>query len=236
MIGILDAYHFDLTPGSYQEKYMPMILSYLNKVIPNETFKHYHLAKNDFPTDIHECDGYIITGSPASCYEDIDWIKKLIEFIKELNISKKKTFGICFGHQVIAYALGGEVKKSPKGWGLGVSEFSIIKKAPWMNQGSSKHAKCSLIFFHQDQVTKLPPNATHIGTNNFCEYQIYSVENHIFSVQGHPEFNEDYAKMRTQSLNKQISQTFCQQRIESLSNEKDDLVFGKWIDDFFKSS
>ena len=60
---------------------------------------------------------YMITGSPAGAYEPLPWIAPLMQFIRSARESKM--IGVCFGHQVMAQALGGEVVKSPKGWGLG---------------------------------------------------------------------------------------------------------------------
>ena len=234
MIGILNAYHFDTTPGSYQEQYMPMMLNYLKGIMPDQEFKHYRVATNIFPKDIEECEGYIITGSPASCYEDLGWIKNLIEFIKKLHAQKKKMLGICFGHQIIAHALGGEVKKSEKGWGLGIREFDIVKNSKWMTP-ELESDKCSLIFFHQDQVITLPPNGTQIGTDSFCENQIYSIEEHIFCIQGHPEFTAEYAEMRTTQLIGKITQEFCLERVSSLKDHADSFLFGKWIKRFFQA-
>ena len=234
MIGILDAYHFDTTPGSYQEKYMPMTLDYLKKIMPDQEFKHYRVAINIFPNDIDDCDGYVVTGSPASCYEDLEWVNNLIEFCKKLHARKKKMFGICFGHQVIAHALGGEVVNSDKGWGLGVREFNIINNNKWMNPKLSDD-HCSLIFFHQDQVTKLPLGGVQLATDPFCENQMYSIDDHVFCVQGHPEFTAEYAAMRTSQLVGRISEEFCNERVDSLKNEADDEVFGKWIKKFFES-
>ena len=77
MIGILNAYLFDTTPGNYQEQYLPMMQDYLSGVMPGVKFKDYCVAQNEFPDDPDECDGYVITGSPASCYDHEAWIKSL---------------------------------------------------------------------------------------------------------------------------------------------------------------
>lgn len=234
MIGILDAYHFDTTPGNYQEKYIPMMMDYLKQVMPNETFEHYRVAINQFPKDIYECDGYIITGSPASCYDDLDWVKELIKFVQELHANKKKLLGICFGHQLIAHALGGEVVNSDKGWGIGVRSFDMLKYVSWMRPTLDSN-KCSLLFSHQDQVTKLPRGGVQLGTDSFCEHQIYSIDNHIFCVQGHPEFTTEYAEERYSTRIDRIGQDVYNQGIDSLQKKTDHLVFGQWMKAFFNT-
>ncbi|WBV66493.1 type 1 glutamine amidotransferase [Legionella pneumophila] len=71
----------------------------------------------ELPTDIHAVDAYLISGSRHGVNDDYPWIRKLEEFVRTLHASQKKLIGICFGHQLIAKALGGKVIKSPKGWG-----------------------------------------------------------------------------------------------------------------------
>ena len=80
-------------------------------VDPSIQFQTYEVQLNNYPLDIDECDAYLITGSKASSYDDEQWIHDLKKFIQSLNKNKKKLIGICFGHQIIAEALGGSVKK-----------------------------------------------------------------------------------------------------------------------------
>lgn len=64
------------------------------------TSKIFNIQKKEFPSNINEYDGYIITGSKYSAYDDEDWIRFLFDKIKLLDSSKKKVLGVCFGHQV----------------------------------------------------------------------------------------------------------------------------------------
>jgi len=91
---------------------------------------------------------------------------------------------------------------------------------------------CSLLFYHQDQVTKLPVDATHLAGDEFCEFQMYSIEDHIFSIQGHPEFTRTYAKFRTDNLADKIDKTIYNEANSSLKNKTDELTVGKWIQHF----
>ena len=231
MIGFLNAYHFDTTAGSYQEKYEPIFLKYLQRILPQETIKTYQVAQGDFPNDINECAAWIIGGSPMSAYENESWLKDLETFFLECHKNKKKVLGICFGHQLIAQALGGKVERSDKGWGIGVREFKILKEKKWMN--SPKLEKCSLLFSHQDQVTELPEEATILAQDDFCKIQMYCVDNHVFSIQGHPEFTRAYAKERYDSRKENISPSTYEKAINSLMDLTHEDQVGKWIAQFF---
>lgn len=232
-IGLLNAYHFETTPGSYQEKYEPMILSFLSKILTDHNIKVYKTAQGELPNHPDECDAWIVTGSPAASYGTEKWIKELTLFIKNSHAQKKKMLGICFGHQIIALSLGGEVKKSDKGWGIGIREFEITKEKKWMKP--PLNGKCSLLFSHQDHVTKLPENALQLGTDSFCHNQMYSIEDHIFSMQGHPEFTREYAKARYDTRKDLIGPLEYNKAIESLKKETDDLSVGEWIRNFLNS-
>ena len=152
-----------------------------------DTFSIYN---GDFPKDIVKYDGFLITGSKFGVYEDHFWMKDLFRIIIKIVETNIPLIGICFGHQAIAQALGGLVEKSNKGWGVGIIPMDNYIIKPWMGN-LSKSIK--LICFHQDQVISLPPNSDHIGGNKFCNYSSFSLNNSVYTLQGHPEFNNEYA-------------------------------------------
>lgn len=234
MIGILNAYHFDTTPGNYQEEYFPMIEEYLRKAFPNEEIKNYLVAQGEFPKDVFECDAWIITGSPCSCYDDLPWIKKLSSIIKDCHTHKAKLLGICFGHQLIAQALGGKVEKSPKGWGVGIRSFDVLDYHEFMDE-TLQGDQCSLIFSHQDQVIKLPRDAKHLGKDSFCENQMYCIDKHIFCVQGHPEFSLGFATRLYMSRTDRIGESLVKKALATMSNSTDEDKVLIWIKNFFES-
>lgn len=233
MIGILNAYHFDMTPGNYQEGYLPMIKDYLKKVFPNQSVKNYAVAQGEFPKEINECSGWIVTGSACSCYEELDWIKDLFDFINQCHAGKVKTLGICFGHQLIAQALGGKVEKSSKGWGIGVRSFDVISYKDFM-QPTLPADRCSLLFSHQDQVVSLPPGAIVLGTDSFCENQMYSIDDHILCLQGHPEFTVSFAKQRFIDREHIIGKELVQKTLAFLSDPTHEDILAQWFHNFFK--
>ena len=142
-------------------------------------------------SEIDVVDGFIITGSKSSVYDDKQWIRDLEALIQKLHAKRKKMVGICFGHQIIAKALGGEVSKSDKGWGVGIHTYDL-DKAPF---AGADDGQLKLVVSHQDQVHELPPGARNVVSNAHCENAGFVIGDHIFTLQGHPEFIDEYSEV-----------------------------------------
>jgi GMP synthase-like glutamine amidotransferase len=113
-----------------------MFMALLGKLDPALEFVVYDVEGGQYPADVDEVDAYLITGSKSSVYEDKPWIHRLIEFVQELHRRDKKLVGICFGHQLVAQALGGRTGKSPKGWGVGLHSYRFNTLPAWHDQGA----------------------------------------------------------------------------------------------------
>jgi len=155
-------------------------------------FRTYAVVDNQFPDSVEECDGWLITGSKHGAYEPHGWIPPLEQFIRDVYADGRPMVGICFGHQIIAQALGGTVEKYSKGWAVGRQDYLIDGQPIALNA------------WHQDQVTKVPPGATVIGQNAFCDNAALLYDNRILTVQPHPEhtaaFFERLAESRGRGL------------------------------------
>ena len=108
----------------------------------------------DYLAPEQACDAYVITGSAAGAYDDLPWIAPLSNFLTDVK-GRAKLVGVCFGPQMMAQAFGGQVVKSPKGWGVGLHTYRITTKEPWMDSA----APIAIAVSHQDQVVALPPGA-----------------------------------------------------------------------------
>ena len=168
------------------------------------------LEKHQFATKIFDCeagelpsrhedfDGFIITGSSASAYDDVDWVKGLISKTRELIEKKCRVVGICFGHQVVAQAFcPGEVTKNPNGWELGMCSFTLedhaakyLSNVTSMNDDEPLMKSLSLLCVHADCVRSVPKGFRSIGGNANTSIQgMLSLDRNVLTFQSHPEFN-----------------------------------------------
>lgn len=202
--------------GDYPDVFVDLLASFrIESVI-------YDLTQNVFPQSTKEVDFFIITGSKKSCYEDIDWIHRLCAFVRECQANATKVIGICFGHQVIAHALGGLVEQSSKGWGIGVHTYQVLKDHELFEQRSSINALVS----HKDQVITPPENAQLIAVSDFCPYAVLGYNHHFISIQCHPELEEDYIKTILDIRREEIGeQTFAQAHRDFSKKTSSNLIF-----------
>ena len=118
-------------------------------------FTTWDVEAGELPAACDVADAFLITGSKSSVYDDKAWIRSLEDFVRMLHATRSKLVGICFGHQLIAQALGGSVAKSNKGWGVGVNAYAVDDTL--FRQADGKDL--CLLASHQDQVMQMPPGA-----------------------------------------------------------------------------
>jgi len=188
-IGILETGILNEKLSSAYPTYPVMFEALLDRAGKELSYQTYSVIRGQMPESAIECDGWLITGSRHGVYENLPWMLDLQDFIRSLHEARIPLVGICFGHQIIAKALGGEVVKSDKGWGVGVHAYDIDEPQPWM-EASSKNIR--IYAFHQDQVTTLPPQAKVYSSSAFCPYAGLTYGDSIISMQAHPEFEEEY--------------------------------------------
>ncbi len=142
--------------------------------------------------DPTKLEGVLITGSAAGVYDDLPWLEPLRGFIRSAYAARTPMLGICFGHQIMADALGGDVRKSEKGWGLGRHRYEVVARPEFMaGAGESLSVACS----HQDQVIVAPPEATVILASDFTPNAgLHYASGRALSFQPHPEFLDDYSQ------------------------------------------
>ena len=206
--------------------YPDMVRSMLQGLAGNLSFQVFDVTRQEYPDDPDAFDCYISTGSRAAAYAQTPWIERLIRFVRLLDERRKKLVGICFGHQIIALACGGEVSKSEKGWGIGVSVNRIVCRPTWMCE---PRERLNIIVSHQDQITKLPPSATVIAESDFCPYFIIQWNDHFLSIQGHPEWHRAYSRALIERRREIIDPARIEKGLASLALQPDSALFARWI-------
>ncbi|MFV0385543.1 type 1 glutamine amidotransferase [Paracoccus sp. (in: a-proteobacteria)] len=144
------------------------------------TFRTWHVEGMQFPGGIHDADGWLLTGSRHGSYEDHPFIPPLEDFIRQAYAAGVPMVGICFGHQIIAQALGGKVVQYSGGWAVGAQEYEFDGQTVTLNA------------WHQDQVVTIPDGAQVTGRNAFCEIAALTYGDRVYSVQPHPEFADAF--------------------------------------------
>jgi len=230
-IGILETDILDKNIREKHGSYPDMFKKLLQSVDNNLLFQTYQVINLEYPLTIDDCDAYLITGSKFNAYDDELWINRLKEYVVKLVHHQKKLIGICFGHQVIAQALNGQVEKSEKGWGVGLYSSHIQNSKSWIQPEMDNF---SLLVSHQDQVVKLPAKAELLASNDFCPNSGFIISNHVLTFQGHPEFNSEYLKYIMNKRRNVIGDTNYLNAMHSLKNSVDSNVVAQWIVKFLK--
>ena len=106
----------------------PMMERLLQAAEPSSSVAVYPVLDGRFPTGPEEEDGWLITGSRHGVYEDLPWMRTLKDFLRQAAARRVPVVGICFGHQILAEAMGGRVEKSGRSWG-------VVPSRMWLESG-----------------------------------------------------------------------------------------------------
>lgn len=188
------------------------------------TFKTFQVVNGTFPATVHDCDGWLITGSKHGAYEDHPWIPPLEAFIRAAFDARVPVVGICFGHQIIAQAMGGKVEKFAGGWSVGPTTYDFDGETVTLNA------------WHQDQVVQRPAGATIIASNDFCENAALLYDDRALTIQAHPEFQPDFVEglMKTRAIGV-VPDPLLQAAATKLDTPLQDKTMAARIAAFFKA-
>lgn len=147
-------------------------------------FDTYFTSMNQFPESIDCFDAILVTGSPCSVHDDLDWIRKLMELIRRVADAGMPVIGSCFGHQLVAKVFGGEVGNNEQGWMIGNYAVQITRNYDWMEPAASV---TGLYHFNQERVIRLPETAIAFARTDDCSDFGFTIGENVMCFQGHPE-------------------------------------------------
>ncbi|MEQ6916252.1 glutamine amidotransferase-related protein [Halomonas aquatica] len=208
--------------GNYPEMFERLF----HRVDPALEFRVWRCLDGEIPDDLEAVDAWLTTGSKFGVNDDLPWIAALGVFVRALWVAGKPLVGICFGHQLMAKALGGEVAKSGKGWGVGLSSNRVNERADWMVPWQPG---LDLLVSHQDQVERLPSGGRVLGGSEFCPCYLMQIGEHFLGVQGHPEFTREYSRDLMALRADLVGHQRVRQGEASLSSPPDDTLMVRWI-------
>jgi len=213
-------------------EYPDMFVALLGALDPSLEFAIFDVEEGQYPADIDEVDAYLITGSKSSVYDNKPWIGVLMDFVRELQRRGKKLVGICFGHQLVAQALGGHVEKSPKGWGVGLHTHHFDALPAW-HDGAA--ADFDILVSHQDQVARNAEGTQVLAGSEFCENAVCQVGENILTFQGHPEFVSGYSREIMEFRREMIGEEAYTRGVASLVNSPESERIGRWVLNFLRA-
>ncbi len=192
----------------------------------------FKVIDGDYPPSLEQYDAYLITGSQYDAFSDEPWIRQLREYVQALFQAGKPMVGVCFGHQLLAHALGGEAGRAGAGWGMGVMTYPLLAKPAFVDEA----APVSLIISHRDQVTRLPPEAERLLSNDFCPNAAFYIPNRVLAIQGHPEFSVDYAQALFEYRKGELTPDHAAEVVKSYSLPHQGERVGQWMRRFLEQA
>ncbi|MCB0970406.1 MAG: hypothetical protein KDA97_02650 [Acidimicrobiales bacterium] len=194
----------------------------------------YDVTLGQLPDDPSERDGWLISGSAASVYDDRPWIAPTEAFVRRLVADRSPTVGVCFGHQLAAQALGGEVRKADVGWGVGVRRYELVDEGPAWHEGAGDGDEIGILAMHQDQVVRLPEGAQRWLTADYCPEAGFTIGDHLLTIQPHPEFTTTLTAGLLATRRERVGDEVVDAALASLDDRIDAAAVASWMTAFLR--
>lgn len=206
--------------GNY-DSYPEMFRKQLQPLLPSAKFETFSVVQGEVLPEPTAFDAWLIPGSRYGVYDDQPWIEPLKDFIRKAAELKRPMVGVCFGHQILAEALGGKVEKAGIGFRIGMEQYETSL--------GGETQSVAMPAFHQDQVVVQPPNSEVVARTDACAFAaLRYTDAPVLSLQFHPEFSQAYLA----DLIDCMSQQSAKPGVTPDQAETDQSGM-RWIADFF---
>lgn len=189
----------------------------------------YECDNGQLPDNLNEQDGWLCSPSRLSVYEDHAWLRDVEQLLRDMVATEKPYVGICFGHQLMAQALGATVKKADYGWGIGAKHYEIVEQQSWMDSSEDIVLAAS----HQDQVQELPSGARLLAKSDYCPIGGMLIGERAWTLQVHPEFTPALADSLLATRLQLFGEDKAAAARATLSEPLQQTRVAKWISRFF---
>ena len=193
-------------------------------------YRVYMTIGGEVPNDLNEQDAYLITGSPLSVMDDLDFKPALFDFIRRADAAGKPLIGCCFGHQAIAAALGSKIER--RGWNVGIETAQITQSHDWM----SGDGPLPLYVYHQDQVTELALGLEVYKSSNACPVAGFTKGKHIMTTQAHPEITDGFMRCVLDAEREEFDENQWASIQSSINQDQQGAKFAQWMDRFIQGN
>lgn len=229
-IGLLQCGHLhpDLAPefGDYPELFGELLAG---RGLELQTWD---VVAGPVPASVHECDGWLVSGSADSVYDELPWIHAVEQFLRDVMAEGVPLVAICFGHQLLAQALGGRVERSDAGWGVGAHDYQLVGPPPAWMVPAPVDGHVRLIASHQDQVVELPAGAEVLARTEHCPVAAYALGPNALAIQPHPEFSPEISRGLVERRRDRIGAATADAALASLGQPIEQGEVAAWMANF----
>lgn len=208
--------------------------SFLRRAGKPFSYAVFNAVDKNLPQDPGCCDAWLLTGSPASAYEDMPWQSELTVFLENV-IDRQPVVGICYGHQHLHHMLNGRVEKVSH-WGVGIQHYDLRELPDWLPEDIAVESRdgFNLIALHQDQVTQLASGTKVLAASPSCSAAVTTIGCNILTFQPHPEMAPEFAAEVYDFERHRIGSETTDHALQSLSGPRDNTLAARWIMAFLK--
>jgi GMP synthase-like glutamine amidotransferase len=209
------------------------VITALQAARPDWEYRAWAARDGELPPDPLAADAWVLTGSVASVTQPEPWMELTAQAVRQRHAAGRALVGLCFGHQLIAQALGGRVARSAGGFRLGVADTALAVAEPWMDPPRDH---LSLFAAHEDQVLQAPPGARILGGDAFCPVGAYAVAKHVLCTQYHPELSRPFMRDLLATFGQRFGPELVSRAAVQIEQDVDAEVFMQWVVRFIEAA